>query len=114
LHTSADIAGVRRALERQATQLFVGFLVAMGLVCGAIIVSGWFAGVLDDPAERVFWTGAVLAGLTVAVLAGAAFPGGRDDRREVARVRWTIRLGLVLAVAGPALCIGGLIADFYG
>ena len=38
-------------------------------------LGGWFAGVLDDPAERVFWLGAVLAFVTVAVLAGAAFPG---------------------------------------
>lgn len=108
-----ESAATRSALERQATSLFIGFLVAMAIICGAIFVSGWFAGVLDDPPERVFWAGAVLAGLTVAVLAAAAFPGGRDDGREIARIRWTMRLGLVLAVVSPALCIGALIADFY-
>jgi hypothetical protein len=82
-------------------------------VCGAIIVSGWFAGVLDDPPERVFWAGAILAGLTFAVFAAGTFPGGRDDRREAARIRWTIRVGLVMAVLSPALCIGALIVDFY-
>lgn len=100
-------------MARAATTLFIGYLVAMALICGSIIVSGWFAGVLDDPPERVFWAGAVLAGLNVAVFALAAFPGGRDDEREIARVNWTIRVGLVLAVVSPALCLGALIADFY-
>ena len=103
----------RERLAFRATLLFVGWLLAMGTVCGAIIVSGWFAGVLYDPAERVFWAGAVLSGVTVAVFAGAAFPGWRDDGREVTRVRWTIRVGLLLALLSPALCIGALIADFY-
>jgi hypothetical protein len=105
---------MRESLERRAALLFVGYLLAMATVCGAIIVSGWFAGVMDDPPERVFWAGAILAGVTVAVLAAAAFPGWSDDQREIARLRWTIRVGLVLAVLSPALCIGALIVDFYG
>jgi hypothetical protein len=104
---------MRESLERRAALLFVGYLLAMATVCGAVIVSGWFAGVLDDPPERVFWAGAALAGLTVAVLASAAFPGFADDAREIARIRWTIRIGLVLAVLSPALCIGALIVDFF-
>jgi hypothetical protein len=110
---TTDLARQREQLEHRATALFVGFLVAIAVVCAGIIVSGWFAGALDDPPERVFWTGAVLSGLTVAVLAVGAFPGGVDDRREVVRLRWTMRLGLALAVVGPALCIGALIADFF-
>ena len=104
------------ALERlaaRATLLFVGYLVAMTVVCAGIITAGWFAGALDDPPERVFWAGAVLAGLTVAVFALAAFPGWADETRELARVRWTMRVGLVLAVVAPALCIGALIVDFF-
>ena len=100
-------------MRERATQVFVGYLLAMAIVCGAVIVSGWFAGVMYDPAERVFWAGAILAGLTVAVLASAVFPGWSDERREDGRVRWTLRVGLVLAVLSPALCIGALIADFY-
>ena len=103
----------RQELAARATALFIGWLLAMAIVCGAIIVSGWFAGVLYDPAERVFWAGAVLSAVDVAVFAAAAFPGGGDDEREARRVRWTLRAGLVLAVLGPALCIGALIADFY-
>jgi hypothetical protein len=108
-----DPGRVREALEKRATSLFIGYLLAMALVCGSIIVSGWFAGVLDDPPERVFWAGAILAGMNVAVFALAAFPGGRDDVREITRVRWTIRIGLVLAVVSPALCLAALVADFY-
>ncbi|MCU1418762.1 MAG: hypothetical protein JWP32_2936 [Schumannella sp.] len=104
---------MRESLERRAALLFVGYLLAMATVCGAVIVSGWFAGVLDDPPERVFWAGAALAGLTVAVLASAAFPGFSEDAREIARIRWTLRIGLVLAVLSPALCIGALIVDFF-
>jgi hypothetical protein len=105
---------MREHWEHRATQLFIGWLLAMAIVCGGVIVSGWFAGVLDDPAERVFWAGAILAGLTVAVFAAAAFPGGRDDRREISRIRWTLRAGLLMAVLSPTLCLAGLIADFYG
>ncbi len=99
--------------ERQATTLFVGSAVAMAIVCGAVIVSGWFAGVIEDRFERVFWAGAMLAGLTVAVFAAAAFPGGSDDLRVVRRVTALIRLGLILFVVAPALCIGALVADFF-
>jgi len=94
--------------------LLVGYSAVFAIVCGAIIVSGWFAGVMEDHAERVFWAGAILAGLTVAVFAAAAFPGGADDARVIRRVRWLIRIGLVMFVTAPALVIGSLIADFYG
>jgi hypothetical protein len=100
-------------MRERAALLFVGYLLTMAIVCGAVIVSGWFAGVLYDPAERVFWAGAILAGLTVAVLAAAAFPGWTDERREESRVRWTVRVGLVMGVLAPALCLAGLIGDFY-
>jgi len=100
-------------VERQAgILLLVGSLV-MSITCGAIIVSGFFAGVLEDHAERVFWAGALTAGLMVAVLAAAAFPGGEDDRRTIRRVTWLTRLGIVLFVAAPTLCIVAMIADFY-
>lgn len=101
-------------MRERAALVFVGYLLATAIVCGAVIVSGWFAGVMDDPAERVFWAGAILAGITVAILASAAFPGWRDERREEARVRWTLRIGIVTGVLAPTLCIAGMIADFFG
>ena len=104
----------RSHLERLAATLLVGYAAVFAIVCGAVIVSGWFAGVMEDHAERVFWAGAILAGLTLAVFAAAAFPGGADDARVIRRIRVLIRIGLVMFVAAPALCIGSLIADFYG
>jgi hypothetical protein len=104
----------REHWERLAVALLVGYSAVFAIICGAIIVSGWFAGVMEDHAERVFWSGAVLAGLTVAVFAAAAFPGGSNDERAVRRITWLVRLGLVMFVVAPALCIGSLIADFYG
>jgi hypothetical protein len=85
----------------------------MAIICGAVIVSGWFAGGIEDRFERVFWAGAILAGAMVAVLAGAAFPGGDDDLRVIRRVRLLTRVGLTLFVVAPALCLGALIADFF-
>jgi hypothetical protein len=85
----------------------------MAIVCGAIIESGWFAGVIEDRFERVFWAGAILAGAMVAVLAAAAFPGGRDDVRVVRRITLLLRVGLIMFVVAPALCIGALAADFF-
>lgn len=104
----------RTHLERLAVALLVGYSGVFAILCGAIIVSGWFAGVMEDHAERVFWAAAILAGLTVVVFAAAAFPGGNDDARAARRIRWLIRIGLVMFVLAPALCIGSLIADFYG
>lgn len=113
-HPREALVERRAHVERTAVQLLVGYSVVMALVCGAIIISGWFAGVMEDHAERVFWSGAILSFLTVVVFAAAAFPGGADDARVIRRVTWLTRLGLVLFIVAPALCIGALIADFYG
>lgn len=83
------------------------------IVCGAVIVSGWFAGVIEDRYERVFWTGTLLAAAMNVVLAAAVWPGGGDDARVARRSDALVRIGLVLFVAAPLLCIGALVADFF-
>ena len=109
---AADL--VRRAeLERHAATLFVGAVLCVAVVCGAVIVSGWFAGVLVDSWERLFWLGFVLALVMVGVFAAAAAPGGRGARRASLRIAWLLRVGLVLFVLSPALCILALVGDFY-
>ena len=118
LRRAADGASVERMteraqLERTATTLFLGSALVMAVVCGAIIISGWFAGVIWDPAERVFWAGAILEFVSIVVFAAAAFPGGTDDARTVRRITVLTRLGIVLFVLAPALCVGALISDFY-
>jgi hypothetical protein len=110
----ADRLAARRAsLERNAPLLLVGSALVMATICAGIIVSGWFAGVLEDHAERFFWSGAILEFLSIAAFAVAAFPGGENDRRAVLRITWLTRIGLVLFLVAPALCIGAMIADFY-
>jgi fucose permease len=112
--TESSLSGRRDRLERNAATLFVGSALVMAIVCGAIIVAGWFVGVIEDHAERVFWAGAILALLAIFVFAAAAFPGGSDDARVARRVAVLTRVGLVMFVSAPTLCIGALIADFYG
>lgn len=93
--------------------LFAASALVMAVVCGSVIFSGWFAGVLVDSWERLFWVGALLGGLMVAVFAAAAMPGGADARRSVLRITWLLRAGLLLVVLAPALCVVALVGDFY-
>lgn len=108
-----DLERRRAELERHASTLFVGAVLTMAIVCGAVIVSGWFAGVLVDSWERLFWAGFVLSLVMVTVFAAAAAPGGADARRACRRITWLLRLGLVLFVLAPLLCTLALVGDFY-
>jgi hypothetical protein len=103
----------RHDAERAAQAVFAVAALATAIVCAGVIVSGWFAGVIEDRFERIFWTGALLAGLMNVVLAGAVWPGGRDDVRATRRVILLTRVGLVLFVVSPTLCLGALVADFF-
>ena len=104
---------VRARVERNAIALLGITVLAMVVICAAIIVSGWFAGVIDDGPERWFWAGAVLEFLTIVVFAAACFPGGTDDASAIRRTVALTRVGLVLFVVAPTLCIGALVFDFY-
>ncbi|MDO7880826.1 hypothetical protein [Antiquaquibacter soli] len=112
--TRPDAASLRRHVERTAAHAFVGCALVMSILCGAIIVAGWFAGVIDDRAERFFWAGAILGFVAIVILGLAALPGGDDDVRTTRRVRWMLRAGILLFLFSPALCIAALIADYYG
>ena len=103
----------RRHLERQASVLFLAASLVMAIICGAIIISGWFAGVIQDRYERVFWFGAVLALASVLVLLAAVIPGPADDDRASRRIVRLLRIGCVGFGIAPVLCIGALVLDFY-
>jgi MFS family permease len=103
----------RSELERHAAVLFAASVLTMAIVCGSVIISGWFAGTLVDRWERVFWVGALLAGVMVAVFAAAAVPSGGNASRGNMRTAWLLRVGLALFVLSPALCIVALVGDFY-
>jgi MFS family permease len=105
---------VRRAeLERHAATLLGTSALTMAVICGSVIVSGWFAGTLIDRWERLFWAGALLGGIMVATFTTAAAPGGTNPHRTSTRILWLLRIGLIMFVAAPALCIVGLVGDFY-
>lgn len=108
-----SVRTARARVERNAIALLGITVFAMVVICAAIIVSGWFAGVIDDGPERWFWAGAVLEFLAVVVLAAACFPGGVDDAAAIRRTVMLSRIGLVLFVVAPAMCIGALIVDYY-
>ena len=103
----------RQNLERTAVTLFGIAALVEAIVCGAVIVSGWFAGAIADPPERVFWFGAALAGLAIVVLGAAAVPGGQDDARALRRTRLLLRIGLAMFLIAPALCVGALVVNFF-
>lgn len=107
------IATRRHRLETRAGWLLLTGVLAMGLICSGIIVSGWFAGVLWDPAERVFWAGSICGLLMVIVFALANLPGGRDDTRAIRTLTWLLRAGILLFIAAPILCLSALVADFF-
>jgi hypothetical protein len=102
----------RRHLETRAGMLLLVGVVAMSVICAGIIVSGWFAGVMWDPAERVFWTGAICGWLMIVVLALANIPGGPNDARAISVTTWLLRVGMILLIASPTLCLAALVADF--
>ena len=104
----------RNHLERQALGAFAVTALVMAIICGAVIVSGWFAGVMTDRYERFFWGGAVLAAVSVFMLAVASMPFGANDRGAIRRIRVLTTAGLGCYLVAVVLCIGAMIADFYG
>jgi MFS family permease len=105
---------LRSHYERHAVGALAVTGLAMAIVCGAVIVSGWFAGVMTDRYERFFWGGAITAAVAVFVLAVASMPFGGNDRAAVGRIRALVSVGLVLFMLAVVLCVGAMIADFYG
>ena len=110
----ADLRSQRNHLERQALGAFAVTALVMAIICGAIIVSGWFAGVMTDRYERFFWGGAILAAASVFVLAVASMPLGANDASAIRRVRALTTAGLGLYLVAVVLCVGAMVADFYG
>lgn len=101
-----DVRAARHA-QVIAAIMFCACALTMAVICSGIIVSGWFAGVIQDRYERFFWVGAVSGLVGVLVLGAAAVAGGRSTTLLT-------RIGFALFALAPLLCVGALIADFYG
>ena len=110
----SKVRRLRSHYEQQALGAFAVTALVMAIICGAIIVSGWFAGIMTDRYERFFWGGAVLAAVSVFVLAVASMPFGANDLGAVRRIRVLVTTGLGLYFVAVVLCVGAMIADFYG
>jgi hypothetical protein len=98
----------KRDAELMALGRFGVSAIVMATVCGAIIVSGWFAGVIQDVYERFFWAGSLLAALAITVMGAAVVIGGSPRA-----VSLTSRIGLAMFLVAPVFCVGSLVADFY-
>jgi arginine exporter protein ArgO len=112
--TPGEPRSLRTHYERHALGALAVTGLGMAIICGAVIVSGWFAGVMTDRYERFFWGGAITAVVAVFVLAVASMPLGRDDGRAVVRMRVLVSVGLALYLLAIVLCVGAMVADFYG
>lgn len=103
----------RRHLELRAALVFGVIALSMTGICAGVIVSGWFAGVIEDRFERVFWLGAVLGLVAVLMAAVANLPLARDDVRAGRAIRLLLRIAIGCFVIAPVLCLGALAADFF-
>ncbi len=103
----------RRHDERRATALFLGTSVVAAVTVGAMQISGWSGGVLDNRIEPLFWAGAALAGAGIILFGIAAAPTRADDSRASARFRRLVRAGLALFVVGPILCVTAVFGDYW-
>lgn len=97
--TQPDAAFVLRYVERIAARAFITCAVIMSVIFGATLLLG-----LDPRSELVFWVGAIIGFVGIALLGIAAVRMPTHDWRAVRRMRWLTRLGIVLFIAAPVLC----------
>lgn len=94
--------------ERKAVALFAGATVAAAIVVAGITVANWGGGILDNRIEPLFWAGAILGGIALAVLGAATMP-----RRSAGLITALSRAGTLLFLVAPTLCIVAIFVDFW-
>jgi len=87
------------------TILFVGTSLVVAIVVGAMLVSGWRAGSLDNDIEWLFWAGAVFGAAGVACFGFAAMG-------DASAARLT-RAGILLFMSAPVLCVAAVMIDYW-
>lgn len=95
-------------LERQAATLFVGTALVAAIAVAAMIVADWSGGRLDNRIEPLFWAGAILGGLALALLGLATLP-----RRSARLITALSRIGVVLFLVAPTMCIVAIFWDYW-
>jgi hypothetical protein len=94
--------------ERKAVPLFVGAGVVVAVVVAGITVAEWGGGILDNRVEPLFWAGAILGGIALALLGLATLP-----RRSATLITALSRTGVLLFLVAPTLCILAIFWDYW-
>ena len=94
--------------ERKAVSLFIGASLVAAVVVAGITVADWGGGILDNRVEPLFWAGAILGGLALALLGLATLP-----RRSARLITGLSRAGVLLFLIAPTLCILAIFWDYW-
>jgi hypothetical protein len=94
--------------ERKAVALFTGAAVAAAVVVAGITIADWGGGILDNRVEPLFWAGAILGGLALALLGLATLP-----RRSAGIITALTRAGVLVFLVAPTLCIVAIFLDYW-
>ena len=90
----------------RATILFAATSVIAAIVVGAMLVSGWGGGILDNRIEWVYWAGAIFAAFGIGLFGIASVVSER-------RSESLTRVGMALFLAGPVLCVIAVFTDYW-
>lgn len=98
--------------ERTASALFSSTSLVLAIIVGAMLVSGWRAGSLDNRIEWLFWAGAILAAAGTGCLGVASLPRSApaSEGRSSAGL---VRAGVLLFMTGPVLCVVAVFTDYW-
>jgi hypothetical protein len=100
-----------RRIDHTATIWFAAALLAVALVAGGVLISGWRPSDLDPVASDVWWIGAVFTGLGLAGIGYAGCPIYWGDVATAHRQKSVaIRAGLVLYLLGSFTAAVALLA----
>ena len=94
--------------ERKAVSLFIGASLVAAVVVAGITVAKWGGGILDNRVEPLFWAGAILGGIALALLGLATLP-----RRSAVLITGLSRAGVVLFLIAPTMCIVAIFWDYW-
>ncbi|MDO7883091.1 hypothetical protein [Antiquaquibacter soli] len=90
----------------RATLLFAATSIVAAIVVGAMLVSGWGGGILDNRVEWVYWAGAIFGAVGIGLLGAATVaPERASGRLTVA--------GVALFLVAPVLCVVAVFTDYW-
>lgn len=94
--------------ERKAVSLFIGTAVVAAVVVAGLTIGDWSGGMLDNRVEPLYWAGAILGGLGVGSLGLGTLP-----RRSARLITALTRIGVVLFLVAPPMCVVAIFWDYW-